>query len=42
MILFYCVIAGIMIIPASPLLYIKVLSNSFFIAMTNRREDYRG
>jgi hypothetical protein len=42
MVLAYCIIAGIMIVPASPVLYMKMLTNSFFIAFNNRRENYKG
>lgn len=42
MILCYCTLAGIMIVPASPVLYMKVVTNSLYIAFTNRRQDYKG
>jgi hypothetical protein len=37
MIICYCILAGIMIVPASPILYFKVVTNSLYIAFTNRR-----
>ena len=42
MILMYCSIAIIMVIPSIPILYFKILINSIFIMLNNRREDYRG
>lgn len=42
MILMYCLIAIIMVIPSIPILYFKILINSIFIMMNNRREEYKG
>ena len=42
MMIMYCILASFIIIPITPLLYIKILTNSFFIAMNNKREDYKG
>ena len=42
MILLYCFLAFLMIIPASPVLLAKVYSNAFFILATNKRENYKG
>ena len=37
MMVMYCILAGIIIVPFSPILYMKVVANAIFIAMTNRR-----
>lgn len=42
MIVLYCIIACLMVIPASPILLIKVYTNAIFIAVTNKRELYKG
>ena len=42
MILLYCFLAFLMIIPAYPVLLIKVYSNALFILITNKRENYKG
>jgi hypothetical protein len=42
MILLYCALACIMVIPVIPLLYLKMLTNSIFIVFANNREDYKG
>lgn len=42
MMLLYCAIACIMVVPASPILYIKTIANSIFIAATNKRQNYKG
>jgi len=42
MILLYCIIACIMVVPASPILLVKVYTNAFFILATNKRENYKG
>lgn len=42
MMIMYCILAGIIIVPFSPILYMKVVANAIFIAMTNRRQEYRG
>jgi len=42
MILLYCCLACIMIVPASPILLVKNYTNAIFIAMTNKRENYKG
>lgn len=42
MMVMYCILAGIIIVPFSPILYMKVVANGIFIAVTNRRQEYRG
>ena len=42
MMLMYCVIAMTFVVPVSPILYCKVAANAIFIAMNNKRQDYRG
>ena len=42
MIVLYCVMACIMIVPASPILIFKVYTNAFFIFATNKREAFKG
>jgi len=42
MILLYCIIACIMVVPASPVLLLKVYTNAFYIMATNKREAYKG
>ena len=42
MILLYCALACILVIPVIPLLYLKMLTNSIFIVFANNREDYKG
>ena len=42
MIVLYCIMACTMIIPASPILLVKVYTNAFFIFATNKREAYKG
>ena len=42
MILLYCVLACIMVVPIIPILYLKMLTNSIFISFANNREDYKG
>jgi len=42
MILYYCAIAAVLIIPSVPVIYLKVITNSIFIAMTNKRETFKG
>jgi len=42
MIVLYCILACIMVVPASPILLVKVYTNSVFIAATNKRENYKG
>lgn len=42
LIVFYCLIAVILSIPILPLLYFKVILNSIYIAMNNKREAYKG
>lgn len=38
----YCFVTLIMIIPASPILYTKIVANSVFIMVNNKREQYKG
>ena len=42
LIVFYCLIAIILSLPILPLLYFKVIFNSIYIAMNNKREAYKG
>lgn len=42
MMVMYCILAGLIIVPFSPILYMKVVANAIFIAMTNRRQEYGG
>jgi len=42
MIVLYCILASILVIPASPILLAKVYTNAIFIAATNKRETYKG
>lgn len=42
MIICYCFLAFLMVVPASPILLVKVYTNAFFILATNKRETYRG
>lgn len=42
MMLFYSILALFMIFPLAPLLYCKLLINSFFIAMNSNRQKYKG
>ena len=42
MIVLYCLMACMMIVPSSPILLIKVYTNAFFIIATNKREVYKG
>lgn len=42
MVLGYCSIALIFVIPAAPCLYLKMLTNSVYIMLTNRRQNYAG
>lgn len=42
MIILYCGLAFLIIIPITPLLYFKMLTNSIFISFVNKREDYKG
>ena len=42
LIVFYCFIAVVLSLPILPLLYFKVILNSIFIAMNNKREAYKG
>lgn len=42
MMVMYCILAGIIIVPFSPILYMKVVANAIFIAINNKRQDYKG
>lgn len=42
MMVFYCFLALFLIFPLAPLIYCKILINSFFIAFNNNRERYKG
>jgi len=42
MIIMYCFLAFLMVIPATPVLLLKVYTNAFFILLTNKREKYKG
>jgi hypothetical protein len=42
MMIVYSLIAGVVIIPATPILYIKSLSNAIYIALSNQTQDYKG
>lgn len=42
MILMYCLLGCVVAIPLIPLLYIKIIVNSVFIVMNNKRQDYPG
>lgn len=42
MMLLYCILACVMVVPATPILYIMTIANSIFIAATNKRQTYRG
>jgi hypothetical protein len=42
MMILYCLISILMLIPASPILYVKLVANSVFILINNKREKYRG
>ena len=42
MIILYCFLAFLMVIPATPVLLLKVYTNAFFILLTNKREKYKG
>lgn len=37
MMVMYCILSGLFIVPFSPILYIKVVVNAFFIAFNNRK-----
>lgn len=38
----YCTLACTFIIPIIPILYIKVVTNALFIAVNNKRQEYKG
>jgi len=42
MMLIYCAIAGVMIIPLTPFLYLKSVINALFILQNNTRQSYKG
>ena len=42
MMVLYCIISALMFIPAAPILVFKIYTNSIFILLTNKREDYKG
>jgi len=42
MMVLYCIISAIMFIPTAPILIIKIYTNSIFILLTNKRENYKG
>ena len=42
MVVVYSILTGAMTIPLLPLLYMKVITNSVFISMANKRENYKG
>jgi len=41
MMLIYCVIAMTFIVPVSPILYCKVITNATYIAFNNKRQSYK-
>ena len=42
MMLMYCVLACILSVPVLPLLYLKSIANAIYIAMNNKRENFKG
>ena len=42
MMIIYSFMAGIVIIPATPVIYIKSISNAIFIALSNQPQEYQG
>jgi len=42
MMLLYCVLALVVVVPLTPILYAKVVLNSIYIAFNNKRQDYKG
>merc|ERR1712166_444378 len=42
MMILYCIISAVIFVPAAPILVLKIYTNSIFIFLTNKREDYRG
>ena len=42
MVIMYALIAGLIIVPTTPILYLKLQLNSFYIFFTKKRQDYRG
>lgn len=42
MMVMYCVLAACIIVPLSPIFYIKIVLNAIYIFVNNQREEYRG
>lgn len=42
MMITYSFISGVVIVPATPILYIKSISNAIYIALSNQTQDYKG
>jgi len=42
MMVIYCIISAIMFIPSAPILIFKIYTNSVYILLTNKRENYKG
>lgn len=42
MMLMYCILACILSVPVLPLLYFKSVVNAIYIAMNNKRENFKG
>jgi hypothetical protein len=42
MVLIYAFIAMVIIVPLTPILFFKIIVNSVYILMTNKREKYKG
>jgi hypothetical protein len=42
MIVLYCLLGSIIAVPIIPMLYMKLVMNSIFIQLNNKRQDYKG
>jgi hypothetical protein len=42
MMLMYCCIAMTFVVPVTPFLYLKVVTNAIYITFNNKRVDYKG